>query len=62
MNLENELNDLKELLELSKDVSSELDQVKIQINNFEERLELLEEESLLTISPFNKVIFIDLFS
>ena len=46
MNLENELNDLKELLELSKDVSSELDQVKIQINNFEERLELLEEESL----------------
>ena len=46
MNLENELNDLKELLELSKDVSSELDQVKIQINIFEERLELLEEESL----------------
>ena len=46
MKLENELSDLKELLELSKDVSSELDQVKIQINNFEERLELLEEESL----------------
>ena len=46
MKLENELSDLKELLELSKDVSSELDQVKIQINIFEEKLELLEEESL----------------
>ena len=46
MKLENELSDLKELLELSKDVSSELDQLKIQINIFEERLELLEEESL----------------
>ena len=33
-------------MELSKDVSSELDQVKIQINIFEEKLELLEEESL----------------
>ncbi len=46
MNLEIELNDLKELLELSKNEMSELDQVKIQINRFEEKLELLEEESL----------------
>ena len=45
-NLEIELNDLKELLELSKNEVSELDQVKIQINTFEEKLEVLEEESL----------------
>ena len=45
-NLEVELNDLRELLELSKNEMSELDQVKIQINTFEEKLEVLEEESL----------------
>ncbi len=45
-NLEIELNDLRELLELSKNEMSELDQVKIQINTFEEKLEVLEEESL----------------
>ncbi len=45
-NLEVELNDLRELLELSKNEMSELDQVKIQINAFEEKLEVLEEESL----------------
>ena len=46
MNLESELNDLNELIELSKDEVSELEQVKIQINDFEEKLEILEEESL----------------
>ena len=45
-NLENELNDLNELIELSKDELSELEQVKIQIKHFEEKLEVLEEESL----------------
>ena len=45
-NLENELDDLYELIELSKDEVSELEQVKIQIKNFEEKLEVLEEESL----------------
>ncbi len=45
-NLEIELNDLRELLELSKNEISELDQVKIQIDTFEEKLEVLEEESL----------------
>ena len=46
MNLENELNDLDELIELSKHEISELEQVKIQIKDFEEKLEILEEESL----------------
>ena len=46
MNLDNELNDLNELIELSKEETSELEQVKIQINDFEEKLEILEEESL----------------
>ncbi len=44
--LENESNDLNELIELSKDEPSELEQVKIQIKVFEKKLELLEEESL----------------
>ena len=44
--LENDLNDLKELIELSKDEVSELEQVKIQIKDFETKLEVLEEESL----------------
>ena len=46
MNLENELNDLYELIELSKDEVSELEQVKTQIKDYEEKLEVLEEESL----------------
>ena len=45
-NLENELNDFYELIELSKDEVSELEQVKTQIKNYEEKLEVLEEESL----------------
>ena len=45
-NLENELNDLYELIELSKDEVSELEQVKTQIKDYEEKLEVLEEESL----------------
>ena len=45
-NLENELNDLYELIELSKDEVSELEQVKNQIKDYEEKLEVLEEESL----------------
>ena len=45
-NLENDLNDLNELIELSKDEVSELEQVKIQIKDFETKLEVLEEESL----------------
>ena len=44
--LENDLNDLNELIELSKDEVSELEQVKIQIKDFETKLEVLEEESL----------------
>ncbi len=44
--LENESNDLNELIELSKDETSELEQVKIQIKAFEKKLEVLEEESL----------------
>ena len=44
--LENDLNDLNELIELSKDEISELEQVKIQIKDFETKLEVLEEESL----------------
>ena len=44
--LENDLNDLSELIELSKDEVSELEQVKIQIEDFEKKLEVLEEESL----------------
>ena len=34
------------LIELSKDETSELEQVKIQIKAFEKKLEVLEEESL----------------
>ena len=45
-NLENELNDFYELIELSKDEVSELEQVKTQIKDYEEKLEVLEEESL----------------
>jgi len=45
-NLENELNDFYELIELSKDEVSELEQVKAQIKDYEEKLEVLEEESL----------------
>ena len=45
-NLENELNDLYELIELSKDEVSELEQVKTQIKDYEEKLEVLEKESL----------------
>ena len=45
-NLENDLNDLNELIELSKDEVSELEQVKIQIKDFETKLAVLEEESL----------------
>ena len=45
-NLEIELNDLYELIELSKDEVSELEQVKNQIKDYEEKLEVLEEESL----------------
>ena len=44
--LENELNDLNELIELSKDEASELEEVKTQIEDFEKKLEILEEESL----------------
>ncbi len=44
--LENDLNDLNELIELSKDEISELEEVKIQIKDFETKLEVLEEESL----------------
>ena len=44
--LENDLNDLNELIELSKDEVSELEQVKIQIKDFETKLAVLEEESL----------------
>ena len=44
--LENDLNDLNELIELSKDEISELEQVKIQIKDFETKLAVLEEESL----------------
>ena len=44
--LENELNDLVELIELSKDEASELEEVKTQIKDFEKKLEILEEESL----------------
>ena len=44
--LENDLNDLNELIELSKDEVSELEQVKIQIKDFETKIEVLEEESL----------------
>ncbi len=44
--LENDLNDLNELIELSKDEVSELEQVKIQIKDFETKLKVLEEESL----------------
>ena len=39
-------NDLNELIELSKDEVSELEQVKIQIKDFETKLAVLEEESL----------------
>ena len=45
-NLENELIDFYELIELSKDEVSELEQVKTQIKDYEEKLEVLEEESL----------------
>ena len=45
-NLENDLNDLNELIELTKDETSELEQVKIQIKDFETKLAVLEEESL----------------
>ncbi len=45
-NLEKELEDLKELIELSKNENSELEQVKIQLNQFEKKVEELEEESL----------------
>ena len=44
--LETELNDLIELIELSKDEASELEEVKTQIEDFEKKLEILEEESL----------------
>ena len=44
--LENDLNDLNELIELSKDEISELEEVKIQIKDFETKLAVLEEESL----------------
>lgn len=44
--LETELNDLNELIELSKDEASELEEVKTQIEDFEKKLEILEEESL----------------
>ena len=44
--LENDLNDLNELIELSKDEVSELEEVKIQIKDFETKLAVLEEESL----------------
>ena len=44
--LENDLNDLNELIELTKDEVSELEQVKIQIKDFETKLAVLEEESL----------------
>ena len=45
-NLQKELEDLKELIELSKNENSELEQVKIQLKKFERKLEELEEESL----------------
>ncbi len=44
--LENDLNDLNVLIELSKDEISELEEVKIQIKDFETKLAVLEEESL----------------
>ncbi len=43
--LENELNDLKELLSLSKEEEDVLIDISKQINNFEKKLENLEEES-----------------
>ena len=44
--LEIDLSDLNELIELSKDEVSELEQVKVQIKDFETKLAVLEEESL----------------
>ncbi len=44
--IEVEIKDLEELIELSKDNSSELDEIKNQLINTEQKIIDLEEESL----------------